>query len=317
MLIEPTPYLILLPAIALCAVLGANNLSACVGSSLGARALKYHQALILASIGLFGGILLEGSKLSGSINGGIIASIDTRLTLSVELSSLALMAFLTYRRLPISLSQVAVGAAIGSAVAEGIGVNWSFTMLVAASWLLTPLSGLMLAFLLSLATKRRGKHVGGVLSRNLSFAYMTVISGIYAAYTLGANTVGLIVGMSESPGLSPLLISIVLGLATILGMLLLSHGTIRSVAENLVGLNPSTSFAAQMGGALTVHGFTEFGIPVSVSQAVVGGVFGATIPRMIVLRNDRLTREIMIGWTVAPLLGAILGLVTSILLSTV
>lgn len=82
---------------------------------------------------------------------------------------------------------------------------------------------------------------------------------------------------------------------TILGMLGFSRGTTRSAAENIVGLNPSASFAAQMGGALAGHGFTEFGIPVSVSQAVIGGIFGAAIPRNIVVRNDRLTGEIIIG----------------------
>lgn len=59
---------------------------------------------------------------------------------------------------------------------------------------------------------------------------------------------------------------------------------------------------------MTVHGFTQLDIPVSVSQAVVGGIFGAAIPRRIVVRNDRLIREMFIGWTVAPLLGAVLGM---------
>jgi PiT family inorganic phosphate transporter len=63
-----------------------------------------------------------------------------------------------------------------------------------------------------------------------------------------------------------------------------------------------------MRGAMTVHGFTQLGIPVSVSQAVVGGIFGAAILHRIVVRNDRLIREMFLGWTVAPLLGAVLGM---------
>jgi PiT family inorganic phosphate transporter len=284
---------------ALCAILGGNDLSTCLGSSLGARALRYPQALALASVGLFAGILLEGNKLSSSIIDDIVFTSDPRFILSIEFSSLLLMSVLTYRKLPISLSQVAIGAAIGSAIAEGIGVNTSFVLLVALSWLLTPLSGLALALLLSIASRRITKKTRTLLSLNMLYAYLTIFSGVYAAYTLGANTVGLIIGLNESSGLLPLLTSFVFGVATLLGMLTLSQGTTRSVAENLVGLSPSASFAAQMGGALTVHGFTQYGIPVSVSQAVVGGVFGATIPRRVVVRNDRLIREIIIGWTVA------------------
>jgi len=300
-------YFGLLSGLALCVVLGANNLSTCLGTSMGARALRYPQALVLASIGLLAGILLEGEKLSGAITSGIVSSSDPKFALAVALSSFVMMAFLTFRKLPISLSQVAIGAALGSAFALGIQVNWGFALLVASSWLLTPMVGLVIAIALSLMTRQAVKKVRRILTFNTLYAYLTIFSGVYASYTLGANTVGLIIGMVEAPQREHLLISIAFGIATILGMLGFSRGTTRSVAENIVGLNPSASFAAQMGGALTVHGFTEFGMPVSVSQAVVGGIFGAAIPRNIVVRNDRLTREIIVGWTVAPFLGAVLA----------
>jgi len=299
-------YLELLPGLALCVILGANNLSTCLGTSVGTGALRYPQALILASIGLLVGILLEGHKLSHAITAGIVSSTDPAFILAVSLSSIGIMAFLTFRKLPISLSQVAIGAAIGAALALGTPVNWEFTLLVASSWLLTPLAGLALAIALTFTTRTLTKRVRRILTLNALYSYLTILSGTYAAYVLGANTVGLIIGMVEISGFE-LVTSIAFGVATILGMIALSRGTTRSVSENLVGLNPSASFAAQMGGALTVHGFTEAGIPVSVSQAVVGGIFGASIPRNIVVRNNRLIREIIVGWTAAPFLGAVLA----------
>jgi PiT family inorganic phosphate transporter len=291
-------------------MLGANNLSTCLGMSLGARRLRYSQAIGLASIGLMAGILLEGGKLAGAIT-GVASTSDPHFAFLVTISSFILMAFLTYRRLPISLSQVAVGAAIGAALAEGIQVNWKFTILVASSWILTPIAGFLAAYALSIFTRRLGKNVKGVLTQNVLYSYLTIMSGVYASYTLGANTVGLIIGMVNAPKTEGFLVSILLGFATIIGMVLLSRGTTLSVAENIIGLNPAGSFSAQVGGAVTVHGFTQFGIPVSVSQAVVGGIFGAAIPRKIVIRNDRLTREIILGWTAAPVIGAVLALILS------
>lgn len=281
---------------------------------MGARRLKYSQAIALASIGIMAGILLEGSKLSGAITTGITSSSDPQFTLIVTVSSFILMVFLTYRKLPISLTQVAVGAAIGAAIARGITVNWTFTSIVASSWFLTPVAGFLVANALSLMTRKLGKSARGVFTQNVMYSYLTILSGVYASYTLGANTVGLIIGMTDFPDSGRLQISVLMGLATILGMLLLSRGTTLSVAENIVGLSPSASFSAQMGGAATVHGFTQFGIPVSVSQAVVGGVFAAAIPRKIVVRNDRLTREIILGWTAAPLLGALVAAALSVFL---
>lgn len=304
----------LLPTAALCVILGANNLSTCLGTTIGTHALRYSHALALASVGLLAGILLEGNKMSGAITSGVVSSSQPKLIFAVAISSFVIMAFLTFRKLPISLSQVAIGATVGSAFALGIPVNWQFTLIVASSWLLTPLAGLALSIPLSVTSRIIARRVRKVLTLNALYAYLTIFSGLYASYTLGANTVGLIIGMTGTPQSEHLLVSILFGIATIIGMIGFSRGTTRSVAENIVGLSPSASFAAQMGGALTVHGFTEVGIPVSVSQAVVGGVFGAAIPRKMVVRNDRLTREIIIGWTAAPLLGATLSFVLSSIL---
>lgn len=307
-------YLSVIPSVALCVILGANNLSICLGTSVGTGRLRYPQALALASIGVMAGILLEGSKLSRAITFGIVLSSDPRFTIVVALSSFVVMVLLTYRKLPISLSQVAVGAAVGAATVTGIQVNWVFTLMIALSWLLTPVAGFIVADALSVLTLRLGKRVRGVFTQNIMYSYLAILSGVYASYALGANTVGLIIGMVDTPASQHLLVSVVFGLATVLGMLLFSRGTTLSVAEDIVGLNPSASFASQMGGAATVHAFTQFGIPVSVSQAVVGGIFGAAIPRKFVVRNDRLTREIVLGWTVAPLLGAGFALVVNAIL---
>lgn len=307
-------YIDVLLGLTLCLMLGANNLSACLGTSIGARALRHSQALTLASVGVIAGTVFEGYKLSAAITSRVVSSAGQQYTLDVALASFLIMAALTYRSLPISLSQVAVGAAIGSAAAQGIAVNWKFTSLVAASWMVTPLIGLVVAIALSQITRRMARRVRRVMTLNKLYAYLTIFSGIYASYALGANTVGLITGMVEAPVYQHFVISLGYAAATIVGMIFLSGGTTRSVAENIVGLSPSASFSAQIGGAVTVHGFTQFGVPVSVSQAVVGGVFGAAIPRKIVVRNDRLTREIMLGWTLAPLMGAGLAFFLSVIM---
>jgi PiT family inorganic phosphate transporter len=306
-MVEPASGLTLVPNFILCVVLGANNLSTCLGTSIGSHRLRYSQALVLASVGVMAGILLEGDKLYGAITIGLVSSASPQFVLSVTLSTLILMVLLTYRKLPISLSQVAVGAAVGAAVALAIQVNWTFTLLVALSWLLTPLAGFVAGDLLFHVTRSITRRIRGVFTQNVLYSYLTILSGVYSSYVLGANTVGLIIGMANVAVSIRPLVSVAFGLATILGMVLFSRGTTLSVAENIVGLSPSAAFAAQMGGAATVHGFTQVGIPVSVSQAAVGGIFGAAIPRKFAVRNDRLTREIIIGWTAAPLLGAALS----------
>jgi phosphate/sulfate permease len=45
---------------------------------------------------------------------------------------------------------------------------------------------------------------------------------------------------------------------------------------------------------------------VSISQVVIGGMTGAASVKQIVMINKRIIRDIMTGWTVGPLAGAIL-----------
>jgi len=296
----------MLPTLGLCVILGANNFSTCLGTSVGSRALRYSHALILGSIGVLTGLFIEGDKLSSVVTAGILSSSTPQLLFAVTTSSLVIMTILTLLRLPISLSQVIVGAVLGAAIGMGVQVNWFYTMSIASSWISTPLFGFVLGLSLSYFSKKITSHVRSILTLNLAYSYLTMISGVYAAYTLGANSLGLIVGLNPIKTHS-LTITAFYGMATILGMLLFSRGTTRSVAENIIGMNPSQGFASQLAGALTVQGFTELRIPVSVSQAVVGGIYGSTIPRRIVVRNDRLTRELMFGWTLAPLIGACLA----------
>jgi len=227
---------------------------------------------------------------------------------------LIIMALLTLAKLPISLSQVLVGAVVGAAIGSGTQVEWLYTIGIASSWLFTPMIAFMIGILLSYLTKRVSKRIKSIITLNLAYSYLTVLSGVYAAYTLGANSLGLVIGLAPT-GTHRLAVSTLFGIATILGMFIFSRGTTRSVAENIIGMSPSEAFASQLAGAFTVQSFTELRTPVSVSQAVIGGIYGTTIPRRIVIRNDRLTRELIFGWTVAPLIGACLAFLIIIALT--
>jgi len=252
------------------------------------------------------GLFAEGNKLSSIATTGIVSSTTPQLLLAVTVASLIIMIFLTLAKLPISLSQVLVGALVGAAIGSSIQVNWLYTAGIASSWILTPMIALMIGVMLTHITKYVTKRIRKIMTLNLAYSYLTVLSGVYAAYTLGANTLGFIIGLDPTGAHSDA-VSVFFALATVLGMFLFSRGTTRSVAENITGLNQSEAFASQLAGAFTVQGFTELRTPVSVSQAVVGGIYGTTIPHRIVVRNDRLTRELIFGWTVAPLVGACLA----------
>jgi PiT family inorganic phosphate transporter len=293
-------------AIVLSVVLGGNNFSTCLGASIGAGIVRLRDAMLIASVGVFLGVLLEGDKLSNVLNGGILPAVPTSSLVSILVSSLLVMTVVTLFHIPLSLSQVIVGAGWGIALATGVGLH-VYSLLVLASWILSPVVAFAASAMTETIVVRLGRHVKGIMTLNRLYADLTLIAGFYAAYALGANTLGLLVGLFTPSLPDPFPLSLVLSASTAVGILFLSRGTVRSVADNLVGLSPSTAMSAQFGAAFSVHLFTELGLPVSVSQAVIGGMSGAASVKQIAIINKRIVRQIVVGWTVGPIAGAVIS----------
>ena len=300
-------YAAVILAILLSAVLGGNNFSTCLGASLGARIVKPLSAMTITSAGVFLGTLLEGYKLSNVLDGRILPTLPTSALLVSLISSLLVMAIVTGLHLPLSLSQVTVGAGWGIALATGVAVAGTYSIEVMASWVLSPALAFLGASIIETAMLGLGQKIKDIFSLNRLYANLTLIAGFYAAYTLGANTLGLVVGLFPASVADPLFLSMIFSASTVAGILFLSRGTVRSVSDNLVGLNPSTALSAQFGGALSVHLFTQLAMPVSISQAVVGGMEGAASVKRTAITNKRLLQQILAGWTIGPIGGAIVS----------
>jgi phosphate/sulfate permease len=300
-------YAALTLAAVLSAVLGGNNFSTCLGASLGAGIVKLSDAMLIASVGVLAGTLFEGYKLSNVLGGQILPALSSSGLVVILLAGLSVMAVVTLFRLPLSLSQVLVGAGWGLALANGVRVDNTFSLVVVASWVLSPVLAFCVSAIIETVMLRFGHKAKDVLALNRTYARLTLIAGFYAAYTLGANTLGLVVGLFSSSLGNRLPLSIVLSAATIVGIMFLSKGTVRSVADNLVGLSPSMALSAQFGGAMSAHIFTQLSLPVSISQVVIGGMSGAASAKRMAITNKRIIQQVIAGWTIGPLAGAIVS----------
>ena len=291
----------------LCAVLGGNNFSTCLGASLGAGIVKLSDAMLIASVGVLAGALLEGYKLSNVLGGRILPTLSSSGLVVILLTGLSVMFIVTLFRLPLSLSQVLVGAGWGLALAYGVPVVNAYSLVVVASWVLSPVLGFCVSAIVETAMLRFGHKAKDVLTLNRMYARLTLVAGFYAAYTLGANTLGLVVGLFSSRLGDSLSLSLVLSAAAVVGIMFLSKGTVRSVGDNLVGLSPSMALSAQFGGAVSAHVFTQLSLPISISQVVIGGMSGAASVKRVAITNKRIIQQVIAGWTIAPLAGLVVS----------
>lgn len=298
----------------LCLVLSANNASICFGTSVGTGIISYVRASILVSVGLLLGLFAEGTKLFQAVPNGILANISYSSIVAIYIASICIVVAATIWRLPLAISSAIVGASVGAGLAFQGGINWGYTGIVFLSWVLTPLIAFVVSIFANLLILRIGSRIKGVVSYHLLTKWLNLISVFYVSYVLGANTLGLVSGMINSFAGNTLTVLAIFGIASVIGVFFFSAGVARTVGSEILDLGTTTALAAQLGGALTIHLFTQFRLPVPVSEAVVGGVVGVGYSRRIALINRPLIRKILFGWLASPLVGVLIAYLLSFFL---
>ena len=80
-----------------------------------------------------------------------------------------------------------------------------------------------------------------------------------------------------------------------------------TVGKKITYMDEYSAFIAELSEAITVEIFTQVGVPVSTSQAIVGGVVGVGLVKGARTVNKRTLMEIMIGWVSTPISAGIVS----------
>ncbi len=137
--------------------IGANDVANAMGTSVGSKVFTLSQAIFVASIFEFLGAFLAGGEVTGTISKGITdphffyAQPDLFIygMLAALLACAVWLIIASYYGWPVSTTHSIVGAIIGFAVIT-IGpqsVHWSKISLIVSSWLISPLLGGLMAFI--------------------------------------------------------------------------------------------------------------------------------------------------------------------------
>jgi PiT family inorganic phosphate transporter len=135
--------------------IGANDVANNVGPAVGARALSIGGAIIVASIFEAAGALIAGGDVVGTIKKGIIdpSAFGGDPMLFVYAMSAALLAaalwlnLATWLKAPVSTTHSIVGGVLGGGIAAGgfAIVSWGTMGKIAASWVISPILGGVIA----------------------------------------------------------------------------------------------------------------------------------------------------------------------------
>lgn len=316
--------------------IGSNDTANAMGTTVGARVLTHRRAVVLLILFVVLGAMLEGYKVMKPVGEGIITSPTSAVSPLATMPQVVVVSMLsagiwvtlaTRFGFPVSTHQAIIGALVGAGVAMGMftsiatEVQWGKFLTICVAWILTPIVATVFAFFLYKIFEVPLRRVKSIARINLVFSVAVVLSGCYVAYVMGANDVGTAMGAMYATGggltRAGFLQSLALfgAVAVAIGAITYSRRVMGTIGRGITSLGPITAFVAQLAAALTVHVFTQWGLPVSTSQAIVGGVVGAGLIRGMAAVRGRKLGGIAASWVATPLAAMILAFSLTLLIT--
>jgi len=182
--------------------IGSNDVANSMATAVGAKAITFKQAVLIAGILNLIGAVFVGSHVTDTVRKGIvdITYVDTHTLLLGFVASLLAAAIWvtlsTWKEMPISTTHSIIGALVGFGLIAGgmSSVIWGKVGSVVASWILSPIAGCIIAFLVfkmivkTIFSKekpvRAAKIIGPVI---FGFTAFLIVSSLFLKTPLSEN----------------------------------------------------------------------------------------------------------------------------------
>jgi len=279
--------------------LGANDAANLFGPIVASAALRFWTAASIAAAFVLVGAVTVGSRGFAAYEAiGAQTLISSFLIMVAAGLTVTLMTFLG---LPVSSTQAVVGAIVGAALIAG-GVSFQPLVKIFVSWVLTPLGGMIAAFIpYKLLIMFPRALPARLVTRNSVIRVGLILVTCYSAYSLGANNVANVTGVYVGAGVvSPFLAALIGALAIGAGILTFSRRVVRTVGNRIVSLDHLTALIVVLAEAITLNVYALIGVPVSASQAVVGAVLGIGLVKGVKTIDGRVLVRVLFGWIGTP-----------------
>jgi len=282
-----------------------------MGMSFAAGAIRLGPALWLMAPLAFVGALVASGGVETTVGHGILAAtpVAIGIALSIVAAALVLTSVYNFVTVPTSTIQILVFSVVGAGLAAGLPIDWATIGVLLAVWAVAPFAAFGLGYgLVRLVDARRGAAapLAGPLPRGVAFALVAVGAG--ASFAMGANDVSNASGALVMTGFFGLFTAALLGgVGLAVGVVSWGRPLLKTVAFDIVRLDPAMATVAQLAQAVVILVSVGFGYFTSMNQALVGAMLGAGVARGRETVRRTAVRGILVGWAIGPVSGAALG----------
>ena len=317
--------------------LGANDAANVFGTAVGTRMIRFKTAAIVCSIFVILGAIISGGGTTETLGKlGAINALPGAFAACVAAGISVYM--MTKFGLPVSTTQAIVGAIVGWNLYTGSPTNLKVLITILSTWILCPIiAGLIAMFFYIITKKFIQSSKLHILRLDAYTRTALVLAGAFGAYSLGANNIANVMGVFVpiSPFTDINIINIFVfsskeqlfllgGIAIAIGVFTYSKRVMFTVGNDLLKLSPVAAFIVVISHSIVLFLFASQGIsnflqsinlpsiplvPVSSSQAVVGGVIGIGLLKGGKEVQWSIAGKISLGWFTLPVIAALISFI--------
>jgi PiT family inorganic phosphate transporter len=286
--------------------LGRNNVATLFGPSVVSGIMNYRVATVMAGIFVFIGSIIHGSAGLSTVNS--ITKVSLGISLSASIGTAILIILMTHFSIPTSITQGIVGSLVGLGMMNGY-VNWHIVLKVAIFWVIAPFGAIAISFISHKLLSMHFNKIKSLRKRQTILQMMTLLFGIYASYSLGANNVANVIGPFVGKGMLNTTQALLIGGSVMaFGALMSSRKVIYSVGKNITSMEPFDASIAVFSESTTLFVYSLLGIPTSSVQSSIGSTIGIGFVKGLKTVNFKGISRMIIGWIITPFLTALFSM---------
>lgn len=310
-------WLTYLGAMILAWSLGKNNLGNLFGTAVGTRMVRLKTAAVVAGIAVLAGALVSGAGTTASV--AQLGQLDKPEELLVVIfTAFFVQEVFSLRGTPTSLMQTMIGALVGWNIARAAVVDWPLMRQMAGAWLMAPMiASIISGILMFLCRRALTRWPVSLFIRDSMVRVGLVLACTWAAYALGANNVGTIVGpyLEVYPNLPAYGVIIVVCIFVGIGFLMANKKVIATVSSRLFPLSPVEALVVMAATAVSLFCFSlqewqeelrEWHlpafplVPIPVSGVIIGAICGISLARGGYGLRFGILGRIILSWFLVP-----------------
>ncbi len=276
--------------------IGASSIASVFGPVASGGSTGIMRSALLAGLAALLGAVFQGKRVTETIGTGLLGEslgILQALIILLIASSLIITSALTDYPMPTAFT--VVGAIVGVGLGFSMDVQWDAVNTILIYWLLMPIIGFIMGYILYLLVKRFIPEEGD----EGRFRYMILILGLLLAFNAGANTVAKSIGPLMVLDIDMIYLLILGGITMMLGCWILSPRVINAISFDYSNIGPRRSIVTLSTVIILAQVGNMAGVPIAFVQVIITTIIGSGMAAgtgNIARKKVLLT---MVGWTSA------------------